>query len=353
MKLHPFKKWAFKLGVPLSVLNGFAQAYWGAPIPDVTGKYPDWWYDQCGLPQTVRDCEVPKEILRRYGTGRNRGTMSPKVYVRVDDGRVVEVVSNPTSVQSVPSTSAQPSVQQQRWNTQRTDGNGRHGEPVAVDTDEIVRRVIEAIRSRQVPTRSATAPLSPNAADLASDIMSLIQEETMAPTRVLRGTVNPGPAIYETDTRPSQPRRSVTMPARNSREPVTPYRSVPPVRTQLAGPSLPVSPRPVRQASQQIHQRTETQITNNTIPGYYFSPIAETTLRPGTPESEYSCSESECQHKYTASIYRSLDGVNADTCSEWSGYDESDDWEEMDLLGRTDSFRRAAQELREYRHARI
>ena len=94
MKLHPFQRLAFKLGVPIKILNVFAQEFYGYAIPNAEGKYPDWWYEQQGVPTTFRDCEVPEEVLKKDGSRRNRGSASPKVYVRVKHGKVVEVVAN-------------------------------------------------------------------------------------------------------------------------------------------------------------------------------------------------------------------------------------------------------------------
>jgi hypothetical protein len=43
-----------------------------------------------------RDCEIPKEVLNRGWKKRNRGSVSPKVYIRVKRGKIIEVVGNST-----------------------------------------------------------------------------------------------------------------------------------------------------------------------------------------------------------------------------------------------------------------
>src|SRR5436190_20057759 len=101
MKLHPLQRLAFKLGVPIKILNIFAQEFYGYAVPNADGKYPDWWYEQQGVPTTFRDCEVPEEVLKREGKRIDGRSMSPKVYVRVRHGKVVEVVAN-SSFESEP-----------------------------------------------------------------------------------------------------------------------------------------------------------------------------------------------------------------------------------------------------------
>jgi hypothetical protein len=122
MKLNPLQRWAIKIGIPLSVLNGFAQEYYGYAIPDADGKYPDWWYREQGIPPTVRDCEVPKEVVKHEGDRRNPSTRTPKTYVKVRHGKVVEVVSNEAAIQSVPHFSSPREHVAQYPQTSYTDG---------------------------------------------------------------------------------------------------------------------------------------------------------------------------------------------------------------------------------------
>lgn len=346
MKLHPLQRLAFKLGVPIKVLNIFAQEFYGYAIPNAEGIYPNWWYEQQGVPKTFRDCEVPEEVLKKYGNRRNRGSMSPKIYVRVKHGKVVEVVAN-SALESEPNMAqyrGDPGIgyprtifAQDRYEVRQEDG----GE-IDVETDEIISRVVK-MRSDGGPmlNRSTSAPILPPSTR-SSDIMSLIRGETTPPTRrptMVAGMVNPGSHLHDTTTVGavfSQPHRSATMPT--SRPNAFPgyHRSVPP-RHWPSGAGLPSNPRPVR------HERTQTSVTDDTLFGYYYN---HATNDNPTPHSPY--------RPLQARQFTPMKGVEEDGFSEWSGYesvnDDDEAWEDVDEFGRKEDYRRTAVErLREYR----
>jgi hypothetical protein len=391
MKLHPVQKWLYKFGVPLSTLNELAQENWGYPIPDQDGKFPDWWYAEQGLPNTIRDCEVPPEILKKGQKQRHRVTMSPKVFVRVRHGRVIEIVQNGAGVQTAPDLRGQ-TLRAENVHTHAYGQTGcgcqRASGVNGVDTDDIVNRVLSAIgtggpglfRSTSVPVFPAAAP-----SDRDEDIMSFIHEERMPPSRrptITEGMVNPGSLMHDASTVGQtfvHPHRSATAPVQ---------RSVPPVRTTV-GPSLPNSPRPVRSQPVQ-HQRNDTTYTNDTILRYYTNdadagmhsesrdPRASYNLPPRIRDSRismdsraesrgsgmtfFSCAPSDAHRRGDSNFrsrldrdYRPLDGVEEDVISVWSGYDDGDEnWEDEELeFGRSEEFHRnAAERLTAYRHER-
>ena len=111
-------------------MNVFAHEYYGYAIPDADGRYPDWWYEEQGVPTTFRDCEVPEEVVKREQKKTGRETRSPKVWVRVTHGKVVEVVAN-ESLSSEPTFS--------RYNLNRDDGYNHGGHPQTVFTTGEIR----------------------------------------------------------------------------------------------------------------------------------------------------------------------------------------------------------------------
>jgi len=350
MKLNIIQRWAYKLGAPRALLNVFAQEYYGYAIPDAEGKYPDWWYEEQGVPTTFRDYEVPEEVVKREQPKKkgDRRSRSPKVWVRVRHGKVVEVVAN-ESLSSEPNFS--------RYNLNGEGGYPQDGHPQTVftreryevrrgeDDDEIVTRVTEMRRGDHVPglNRSTSVPVFSSSAR-EDDIMSFIREQAvpvgnhpvMAP-----GIVNPGPLFHDETTLPTNapphvhPHRSTTLPnARSSAYAVHHRAQQRPRRT--AGPTLPTNPRPIR------HERMPTQITDDSILGYYSSPIADGQV---SPRRTYRAQQTR--------EYTPMDGVDEEAMSMWSGYlEENDDgsWVDEEVLERQQEFRRAAAErLREYR----
>jgi hypothetical protein len=347
MKLHPLQRLACKLGIPIKVLNIFAQEYYGYAIPNAEGKYPDWWYEEQGVPTTFRDCEVPKEVLKKQGKNRNGGTMSPKVYVRVRHGKVVEVVSN-SALQSEPNLPRytgdrgigypQTVFTRERYEMRTGDGGADD-----VETDEIVTRVVEMRRDDGEPrmTRSMSVPAFPPSTR-SSDIMSFIQEERMPSTARRTAAprmVNPG-SLHDIRTSGqtfSQPYRSATAP--NPRSSTSPNsRSAPPLHMP-SGPSLPSNPRPVRH-----HRRTSTSVTDDTLLEYYYSPAA-------------NCNTSLCgsYSKPQRRDFTPMDEVEEDIFTESSGYrsgngDDDEGWVDEEDFRRKEDYRRtAAERLREYR----
>ena len=347
MKLHPVQRLAFKLGVPIKILNVFAQEFYGYAIPNAEGKYPDWWYEQQGVPTTFRDCEVPEEVLKKDVNRRNRGSMSPKVYVRVKHGKVVEVVAN-SALESEPNLAqykGDPGIgyPQTVFTRERYQVRQRDGSEDDVETDELISRVVEMRRSDGGPmlNRSTSVPIF-TPGTRSSDIMSLIREERTPPTRrptLVAGMVNPGSLLDGTTTAGaafSQPHRSATMPTPRATAIPGHHRPVPPFhRPSVLG--LPNNPRPVR------HDRTQTSVTDDTVLGYYYNAGADNNPTPGSPYRQ----PQERQ-------FRPMEGVEEDAITEWSGYesvkDDEEAWEDVDEFGsRADYRRTAAEMLRDYR----
>jgi hypothetical protein len=354
MKLNPLQRWAIKIGIPRSVLNGFAQEYYGYAIPDADGKYPDWWYKEQNIPPTVRDCEVPKEVLKHESGSKNGATLAPKTYVRVKHGKIVEIVAKETATQSVPHFSSHhrnpvgqyphTSYPQRRHEALHTDEH----RDFPVETDEIIYRVADTRGRRfdEVPrlSRTISTPVFPAATD-NDDIMSLIREDALPRSRqptVHRDVLDPTPPVRDTSYPGGafpHPHRSSTVP--NPRPNAYFHRQSPPTTPTIRrGPSLPTSPRPT------VHRRTETTATDNTIFGYYTSPAANSTAPVQTAYSQGGRRRS----------YRPLEEVEEDEMSEWSGYASETEgaWEdEEEPFGRTQAFRQAAGEnLRSYRQGR-
>lgn len=344
MKLHLLQRLACKLGVPIKILNILAQECYGYAIPNAEGKYPDWWYEQQNVPTTFRDCEVPKEVLKNVGKKRNRGTKSPKVYVRVRHGKVVEVVSNSAlqSEPNLPRYTGDRGIEYPETVFTRERFKMRTGDDdeEGVKEEEIVRRVVEMRKNDGGPrmTRSTSVPTFPPSSR-GSDIMSLLRDDRMPPTRrltVVPEMGDPGSLFHDTATTGHpfyQPHRSVTAP--NSRFNTFPNsRSVPP--RVFPGPSLPSNPRPVR------HERSQTSITDDTILRYYSLPASNGDV---TTRSSYRQRQER--------NFKPMNEVEEDAFTEWGGYDggnDDEDWEDEEEFGRKEDYRRiAAEGLREYR----
>jgi hypothetical protein len=345
MKLHLLQRWAYKLGVPLKVLNVFAQEYYGYAIPNADGKYPDWWYEEQGVPNSFRDCEVPKEVLEREHKGRDRGSASPKVYVRVKHGRVVEVVANST-LQSEPDLSRyrrsqaaehpQTLYTRERYEVHRGNAGIENGH-----TDEIVTRFVETTRNdihEPDLTRSTSVPVFP-AGTREDDIMSFIREDAMPRSRrptTVPGMVDPGALLHNTTSAYpgfTHPQRSATAPTPHP-NPAVYHHPVPSPRIP-SGSGLPNSPRPVR------HQRTHTNATDDSVLRYYYSSTANAQAPTSVPHRQQRGRQ-----------FTPMQGVQEDEMTEWSGYAEDDyqEWEEEgDDKRRADMRQAAAEKLREYR----
>lgn len=329
MKLNLIQRWAVKLGIPVSLLNEFAHEYYGYPIPNAEGKYPEWWYREQRVPTTFRDVEVPKEIVKK-NKGRNRFTSTPKVYVKVKEGKVVEILGK-EPIQTVPDFGSQSEQQKYHDIYHYWRGDERFQ---GMERDETVQRGVEVRRDdlRAEPRLSrATSVPHFSRTRKNDDIMSLIHDNEESPSQQGRTTVgaivNPGPLLY--DEEPSSPsfihiHRSTTTPALRHNN----FSQSPPLppKSTLRGPALPRTPRPV------VHQRTPTVATDNIIPGYsYYSTTADTQTSPRYRREE---------------TFRPMEHLQEDDMSDWSGYDE-EEWEEF---GRTSEFRKAAAErLRQYR----
>jgi hypothetical protein len=350
MKLNPLQRWAIKIGIPRSILNEFAQEYYGYAIPDADGKYPDWWYREQGIPPTVRDCEVPREVVKHEGDRNNRSTMTPKTYVRVRHGQIVEIVSNEAAIQSVPQFSLssrehgeqypQTSYTQRRCEVLHTNGLG----DFPVETDEIVYRVTQARRTDDIPTlsRATSTPVFSAGATHNDDVMSLIRDESIPHMRqpsMNARTIDPNTQYSDIQSSGAPflyPQRSTTVPNPRSNAISSQHATQPHLQTPMRGPSLPSSPRPT------IHQRTETTGTENTIFGYYSSPAANTTARV----------QSLYRPRDTRHSHRPMENVEEDQVSRWSGYATESEgaWEDEEPIGRTEAFRQtAAERLRGYR----
>ena len=345
MKLNIIQRWAYKLGTPRALLNVFAQEYYGYAIPDAEGRYPDWWYEEQGVPTSFRDCEVPKEVLKREHKKKNRGSRSPKVWVRVRHGKVVEVVAN-EALSSEPNFS--------RYITNRDGGYPQGGHPRTVftreryevrngdDDDDIFTRVTEMGRGDGTPllNRTTSVPVfSSSSGD--DDIMSFIRESvgpagnraTMAP-----GMVNPGPLFHD-GTSPrtaplfAHPHRSATLP--NARSAEYANRRTVPLPRPAPGPTLPTNPRPVR------NQPILPNARDSSIFQYYSSSIANGQT---SPRRSYRPQQ--------ARQYTPMDGVDEEIMSIRSGYiGETDDesWVDEEVIERQEELRRAAAErLGEY-----
>lgn len=350
MKLNLLQRLAVKAGVPISLLNEFAHEYYGYPIPNEEGKYPEWWYREQRVPITYRDAEVPKEIIKK-SKHRNRYTSTPKVYVKVQEGKVVQILGK-EAVQTVPNYGSRAAVEQQQqryaemYQVRREYGEGGLR---GVEREEIVHRVVQGRENdaRTSQPRLSRATSVPNRSRVRDedDIMSFIHDDATyqaspAPqhtsTTIAGGAVNPGALLY--DEPPTSPpfqhlHRSTTVP--------TPRHGTFPHHDRVfapqmlpRGPALPSTPRPL------AHQRTQTLATDNLIPGYsYYSTTADSH---GSPR------RSGRRDEYRPMEHVHEEPLDEDDMSEWSGYDD-DEWEE-EQVGRTADFRRAAEErLRQYR----
>jgi len=343
MKLHLVQRWAYKLGIPRSILNGFAQEYYGHAIPNAEGKYPDWWYVEQGVPATFRDCEVPKEVLKKEGKKKNRRTLSPKVYVRVAHGRIVEIVSNGPALQSAPDLHQQPSnyqtgrpqavITRERYEIHRADSRA------GADTPEIVTHHVQ-MRSTNSGTqtlhRITSMPSIPRATSPnEDDVMSFIRSEVLNPdTRhpMMPGMVDPE-ALFDDTTSVRSPfvhtQRYATAPMPQTyRDPMGD--STPPLRSSPAQ-KIPANPRPGR------HQRLHTKITEDNVLGNHNTSAA------GNPPPTVPYSRRGRQ-------FTRMDSVREDEMSEWSGYADTDAWEEEEMERRRAYGRAATDRLREYRN---
>jgi hypothetical protein len=343
MKLNPIQRLAYKLGIPRGLLNVFAQEYYGYPIPNAEGKYPDWWYEEQGVPTNFRDVEVPREVLAREKVGggiRRSGT--PKVYVKVKHGKIVEIVANQT-LESAPAISQHRREMPnpyadfpQHVVTEDMYFQPHGAMPRAVDdmaAEEYMARVPER-RYNTVPAlhRSVSAP-APRPGT-ASDIMSLIHEDRMPPPRATRPVpVTAAPArptnIPPASSQPpprAVPKRASTLPTR-------------PMAPAQYTPHVPLSNNPAPTQ----HHRTPTTLTDDTILRYY----RHSTLSQAAPPATYRNSQQ--------AAFTPLQRVPEDGMTVWSGYtveeeEEDLEWEDVSDVGSRSSYRRLAQEgLREYR----
>src|SRR6202021_1688046 len=104
-----------------------------------------------------------KEVAKKNQHDIIRGTASPKVYIRVKDGKVVEVVSNQTGIQSVPDVSGhgrsctigypQPISTHERYEIRYGGGRGDDG----IESEEIVHRIVETRRNDDVSRLNRTS----------------------------------------------------------------------------------------------------------------------------------------------------------------------------------------------------
>lgn len=349
MKLNLIQRVAYKLGIPRGLLNVFAQEYYGYPIPNAEGKYPDWWYEEQGVPTNFRDVEVPREVVAREKVGGGiRRSATPKVFVKVKHGKIVEIVANQT-LESAPAISQyrrempnpyadfpQHVVTEEIY--YQPHGSPHGGMPRAVDdmaTEEYMTRVTER-RYNTVPAlhRSVSAP-APRPGT-ASDIMSFIHEDRMPPPRTTRPVpvsaappqqppINVPPASSQPNPR-APPKRASTLPSR-------------PMAPAQYTPHVPISNAPTPTQ----HHRTPTGLTDDTILRYY----RHSTLSQAAPPATYRNSQQ--------AAFAPLQRVPEDDMTVWSEYaveegDEDEEWEDVSDVGSRSSYRRLAQEgLREYR----
>ena len=270
MKLNFLQRWAYKLGVPISVLNIFAREYYGYAVPNADGKYPDWWYERQSVPNTFRDCEVPKEILKREMKKKKRQTTSPWTYVRVEHGKIVEIVAHQQfqTIPAVPQYRTTPGYVYPQPQTIFTHENYEiRNASDDVETDEIVRRVIEMRHDyNQALHRSASLPVRPLSNE-DSDICSFVDSRTMPSSRrltMIAGMVDHGPLLNATSVPEHRLGNPTTLSGPSSKEFST-QRSVPLVDTA----SRSLLPRNTRSIQ---HQPSEALYDDVSILDYYFSP---------------------------------------------------------------------------------
>lgn len=338
MKLNFLQRWAYKLGIPVSILNIFAQEYYGYAVPNADGKYPDWWYENQGVPNTFRDCEVPKEILKRELKKKERQATSPRTYIRVKHGKIVEIVAH-QHFQTIPAvrryrtTPGYVYPQPQAIFTHENHETRNASDDV--EADEIVRRVVEMRHDYdQALHRSASVPVRPLSGE-DSDIHSFIDSRTMPSTRrltMIAGMVDHGPLLSAPSV-PEQRLGNATTLSHTSSKAFSPQRSVPVVDT-ASGSLLPTNTRPIQ------HQPSEPLYDDVGFLDYYFSPD---TAGRGPP---FRASQN---HQQTP-MGRTVD---METVSEWGRHSEryDEEWEDETDCSRRERCRvDAAERLREYRY---
>ena len=334
MKLNILQRVAYKLGVPLFVLNGFAHEYYGYAIPNADGKYPDWWYLEQNVPTTFRDLEVPKEILKR-SRPKERPGLLPRVYVRVERGQITEVVAN-AGVESMPgryhgtfyerSGTESSEVTPNTVYSQHHYETRRPNEETDYDVDELVREIyVPAADGDYQPllNRSPSVPVF-RSHHREDDIMSFIQEETTSPTR--HPTHSPQATNFATGSHHQDPAAQIRHLRRNA--------TMPPQRQNNNSFQIPVQP--VNHSHSEQRQR-DSVTSNNTIPGYYFNAGAD------------GGGNGYGQHIDRRTRMETVEEDYGD------GYVIADDgiWEVSTELGRNVDLRRTAEDtLREYRRER-
>ena len=302
MKLHPFQRWALKLGVPLKLLNVFAQECYGYAIPNAEGKYPDWWYEEQRVPHTFRDCEVPKEVLkRRQGKKGKCAIPSPTVYGRVKYGQVVEIIGS-TGVPSAPNLPRYRAEPAHCLRTPFTDPRfspPREGyRNPEIKTEELISRGTE-IRGFGL-NRTMSSPLTPPTR--GTNTMSFIRNDRM-PSPIVVGMVDPGPLLHEippADVTFSHFRRNACT--TGNRGPT--------------GPPLPNSPRPLQP------QHHPARNTNHSVLQYYIN----------TDSSDISAS-SQAHRQWRSRHIRSVqEDQEQEQYSEWDS-NEDEEGVSMESLG--------------------
>jgi hypothetical protein len=348
MKLHILQRLALKVGIPLHVLNEWAAVYYGDAIPNAEGRYPDWWYIQQGLPTTYRDFEVPKEVLKKEKSReKNLTTNGQRGYVKVEHGKVVGIVSHGSGVATAPHPSSNSNLDSNRLVHDNHRGIREEvrrymGQTSSADMDEVVRRVVAAMEAGSSGGRTSgtSVPATKRYAACEDDIMSFIHDENASVYRNSRAVeVEPHNPYLQSSSDVLGPQYANVPHCE-----ISDTRQTFPTTTRTrSGPQLPSSPRPAESTA--CFQNRDSIMSNNSILGYYSSPIPEYRK---APLAGYH--ESQQDRNVTA---RTIPEENS--MSEWSGYDSPEavesEWEdESSLLGRTAKYRQATLErLAQYR----
>jgi len=278
--------------------------------------------------------------------------------MKVEQGRAVGILANSPGIATAPYSSSATSgnglglSEGRCTETRRRDERQIGGTSALVDTDEIVQRVIAAMKheDNRLLTRSTGSPTFAPVGPREDDIMSFIHDEQSS------GAYH-NSHVAETVPENPYPRNSSSMLARPTYSP--PTEAIPassrksgeeagvtfaaPSRTR-SGPALPSSPRPMEPIVH--HQRNDTILTNDTLLGYYTSSIPSYSNWPG---SSY---RSQLSRNVTA-----MTVAEEEETSEWSGYNTAEEaenlWEDKGAVGRSTDYRRvAAERLAQYRKER-